>query len=203
MQGDLFMGNDVNKLFKRTEIFINGLASTPLKKEHLFIAAFFEVHVDRDKEMTASVDSIKQKFKELILLKKEKYNKKSFKETLAKLSYTDYSYKLYPAENFYTEIILGDGFSPETIFELFTDQYDHIDESSANELVYNELFLPLFDIDSNYKTPDQREAYGNILYVRVKDAFYDILNTYKNKYCYDKCLKLCREYKNNKTAEDD
>lgn len=177
------------------DTFITNLASAPLKKKHLFIASFFAVKKDNNSEMSALIPYIEAKFKELILAKEGTYKEKSFKKTLGKLSYTLYSYRLQNnADNF---IGADYGFSHETVFELYTNKFEHLEDDSATEIIDNKYVPTPFMSDAidnrKYIQEDHRGLYGSDLLIKAAEPFYRILKTHETKYDYEKCLDLCKK----------
>lgn len=176
------------------DTFITNLASVPLEKKHLFIASFFAVKNDNNSEMSAFIPYVEAKYKELILTKEGTYKEKSFKKTLGKLSYTLYSYRHQSnADNF---MGFDYGFWHETVFELYTNKFNHLEDDSATAIIDNKYVPTPFmanAIDNRKYIPDHRELYGSDLLIRVAEPFYRILKTHQNKYDYEKCLDFCKK----------
>jgi len=185
----------VNKI--EVEIFISEMANKPLKNAHLFIASFLKNKAEPDNAniMVARIDGVKEDFLKLLSAKGAKNKKEKFEETWENLSFTEFSHN--QPVNFYerlvTDTMESDLFPYGTLFEICTDERDHIDDVRATDVVAN-YFRP-----AKY----QRNLYGDVIYLRVADFYYHFLKKYESKFNYDDCMKSCEAKKMSKKSESD
>lgn len=196
-EGSLRVVQTIERVLVNRELldaFISEIASNPLKQEHLFISSFLKIKSESNKRMTASVQGVEDGFKKLLSAKGVKNKSTKFKKTCIDLTFTIFSHN--QSESYFKRMVdkykESNLFPHGTIFELFSDLRNSIDDVRA------------LDVIENYYNPAQYECnlYGDKLYLRVSDFYYDYLKKHEENFNYDKCLKECLTRKKKSDDED-
>ena len=176
------------------DVFLSEIASSPLKRGHLFIASFLKIKTESDNSMTASIQGVEDKFTKLLSAKGVKNRGKKFEKTWEELSFTSFSHHKSSSfwERMNDKYKESDLFPYGTIFEIFSDLRESIDDVRASDVV-----------DNYYRhAPYERNLHGDKLYLRVSDFYYEYLKKHERKFNYDECLRLCEAHKKKADVED-